>query len=451
MDPANWSVKLLVQAYVLSAALPAVLTTGAAGALGAELAAILPIQGVAGFGTYEAGRRRQCCPRASHRPTDLKGALALHLFVIASAVIAGSIAWLFPTHGPGPQQTTESTSSMTQSMTKSPPPPASPEIPADLPPHRLSLVVPMYNEAENVEPFARARPCRARRLPFPWEIPLVDDGSSDSTPAESERCATAYGPHVRIIELVRNFKQTAAMQAGLDAARGDVIVTMDGDLQNDPIDIPRMVNRLLKEDLTWWPAGARTGRMDCCCARSPRIANRLIARMTGVHLKDYGCSLKVFRGSAIKNVKLYGEMHRFIPAWLATVTTPRRIAQEVVTHHARVFGESKYGISRTFRVVLDLLFRGTSSCAFRTRPGHFFGGIGIGLGAIGVLILTYLMGVKLFLGESIGTRPLLFGGFFMVIAGIQMVTSGVLAELHPRALRVRRIAGLSGTWSRTAG
>ena len=323
---------------------------------------------------------------------------------------------------------------MTQSMTKSPLPPASPEIPADLPPHRLSLVVPMYNEAENVEPLLERVHVALDGYPFPWEILLVDDGSSDSTPAELRRCATAYGPHVRIIELVRNFKQTAAMQAGLDAARGDVIVTMDGDLQNDPIDIPRMVNRLLKEDLDL-VAGWRKNRQDGLLLRKipSRIANRLIARMTGVHLKDYGCSLKVFRGSAIKNVKLYGEMHRFIPAWLATVTTPRRIAQEVVTHHARVFGESKYGISRTFRVVLDLLFV-YFFMRFRTRPGHFFGGIGIGLGAIGVLILTYLMGVKLFLGESIGTRPLLFGGFFMVIAGVQMVTSGVLAELLTRVL-----------------
>jgi hypothetical protein len=126
-------------------------------------------------------------------------------------------------------------------------------------------------------------------------------------------------------------------------------------------------------------------------------------------------------------------MHRFIPAWLATVTTPRRIAQEVVTHHARVFGQSKYGISRTFRVVLDLLFV-YFFMRFRTRPGHFFGGIGIALGALGMLILTYLFGVKLFLGEDIGTRPLLFGGFFLVIAGIQMVTSGVLAELLARVL-----------------
>ena len=323
---------------------------------------------------------------------------------------------------------------MSNAITPSPLPPAQPQIPEGLPEHRLSVVVPMYNEAENVEPLLARIHLALGPYPWPWEVVLVDDGSSDSTPAELKRCAALYGPHVRVVVLVRNFKQTAAMQAGLDAARGDVIVTMDGDLQNDPIDIPRMVYRLLTEELDL-VAGWRKNRQDGLLLRKipSRIANRLIARLTGVQLKDYGCSLKVFRGSAIKNVKLYGEMHRFIPAWLATVTTPRRIAQEVVTHHARVFGQSKYGISRTFRVVLDLLFV-YFFMRFRTRPGHFFGGIGIGLGTLGMAILAYLFAVKVFLGESIGTRPLLFGGFFLVIAGIQMVTSGVLAELLARVL-----------------
>jgi len=289
----------------------------------------------------------------------------------------------------------------------------------------------MYNEAENVEPFLDRIHLALEPYPWPWEVVLVDDGSTDATPSELARCAAIRGPHVRVVRLRRNFKQTAAMQAGIDAARGSVIATLDGDLQNDPIDIPRMVGRLLDEDLDL-VAGWRKDRQDNQLRKIPsRIANRLIARMTGVHLRDYGCSLKVFRGSAIKSVRLYGEMHRFIPAWLATVTTPRRIAQEVVTHHARVFGQSKYGISRTFRVVLDLIFV-YFFMRYRTRPGHFFGGIGIMLGALGGLILAYLAGVKFFLGESIGTRPLLFGGLFLVIAGVQMVTSGVLAELLAR-------------------
>ncbi|MGL1832837.1 glycosyltransferase family 2 protein [Rhodocyclaceae bacterium SMB388] len=317
-------------------------------------------------------------------------------------------------------------------MIKRPLPATEPQIPDGLPEHRLSVVVPMYNEAENVEPLLERIHLALGPYPWPWEVVLVDDGSSDGTPMELARCAAQFGPHVRIVELLRNFKQTAAMQAGLDAARGNVVVTMDGDLQNDPIDIPRMVKRLLVEDLDL-VAGWRKDRQDGLWLRRipSRIANRLIARMTGVHLKDYGCSLKVFRASAIRNVRLYGEMHRFIPAWLATVTTPKRIAQEVVTHHPRVFGESKYGISRTFRVVLDLVFV-YFFMRYRTRPGHFFGGIGIVLGTLGMLILAYMLGLKIFLGESIGTRPMLFGGFFLLIAGVQMVTSGVLAELLTR-------------------
>jgi len=316
-------------------------------------------------------------------------------------------------------------------MSHSPLPPAEPQIPASLPRHTLSVVVPVYNEAENVEPLLERIHLALTSYPWPWEVVLVDDGSSDATPSELTRCAAIKGAHVRVIRLRRNYKQTAAMQAGIDAARGSVIATLDGDLQNDPIDIPRMVGRLLDEDLDL-VAGWRKDRQDNLLRKIPSgIANRLIARMTGVRLRDYGCSLKVFRASTIKSVRLYGEMHRFIPAWLATVTTPRRIAEEVVTHHARVFGQSKYGISRTFRVVLDLIFV-YFFMRYRTRPGHFFGGIGIILGTLGGLILAYLIGIKLLLGESIGTRPLLFGGFFLIIAGVQMVTSGVLAELLAR-------------------
>jgi len=317
-------------------------------------------------------------------------------------------------------------------MNTSPLPNAVPNIPDNLLQHTLSIVVPMYNEAENVEPLLERIHLALGPYPWPWEVVLVDDGSSDTTLGELERCAKKFGAHVRVVALLRNYKQTAAMQAGLDAARGSVIVTMDGDLQNDPIDIPRMVGRLLNEDLDL-VAGWRKDRQDGLLLRKipSRIANQLIAKITGVHLRDYGCSLKVFRGSAIKSVRLYGEMHRFIPAWMATVTTPRRIAQEVVTHHPRVFGQSKYGLSRTFRVVLDLLFV-YFFMRYRTRPGHFFGGIGIGLGALGGVILAYLVAIKVFRGDEIGTRPLLAGGFFLIIAGLQMVTSGVVAEMLAR-------------------
>jgi glycosyltransferase involved in cell wall biosynthesis len=268
--------------------------------------------------------------------------------------------------------------------------------------------------------------------PHPWEIILVDDGSRDGTVKALKAARQHWGDHVRVVELATNFKQTAAMQAGIDAARGTVIATLDGDLQNDPIDIPRMVARLLNEDLDL-VAGWRKNRQDGWLMRKlpSRIANRLIARATGVDFKDYGCSLKVYRADCLRQVRLYGEMHRFIPAWLATVTSPSRMAQEVVQHHPRIHGVSKYGISRTLRVVLDLLFV-YYYMRFRARPGHFFGGLGLLLGALGGMVLAYLLGLKLVLGENIGGRPLLLVGFFLVIAGLQLITTGVVAEVLTR-------------------
>jgi glycosyltransferase involved in cell wall biosynthesis len=302
----------------------------------------------------------------------------------------------------------------------------------DLPPHRLSIIVPMYNEADNVAPMVARVHAVLTDYPSPWELIVVDDGSVDDTVAALRRARQQYGAHVRIVELMRNFRQTAAMQAGIDAARGDVIVTLDGDLQNDPIDIPRLVGRLLNEDLDC-VAGWRRDRQDAMLLRKipSRIANWLIAKVVGVKLNDYGCSLKAFRGSVIRSIRLYGEMHRFIPAWLATVTTPRRIVEEPVTHHARIHGESKYGISRTFRVVLDLISV-FFFMRYRARPGHFFGGVGMALGAIGTLILLWLAFVKFGLGEPIGGRPLLMLGFFCLIAGAQFVSTGVMAETLAR-------------------
>jgi glycosyltransferase involved in cell wall biosynthesis len=182
--------------------------------------------------------------------------------------------------------------------------------------------------------------------------------------------AERYGPHVRVIRFRRNFGQTAAMQAGFDAARGALIATLDGDLQNDPADIPRMVDELIERDLDLLQ-GWRRDRQDALVMRKipSRIANRLIGRVTGVELHDYGCSLKVYRAEVIKEVRLFGEMHRFIPIWVAGVTAPERMGETVVTHRARQFGASKYGISRTFRVLLDLLVPRSSSCASVRVPG----------------------------------------------------------------------------------
>jgi glycosyltransferase involved in cell wall biosynthesis len=265
-----------------------------------------------------------------------------------------------------------------------------------------------------------------------WELVLVDDGSPDGTVKAIRQCQSEWGDHVRLIELQRNFGQTAAMQAGIDAARGELIVTMDGDLQNDPTDIPRMVAELLERDLDLLQ-GWRVNRQDAAIKRKlpSKIANRLIAKMTGVHLHDYGCSLKVYRASILKQVRLYGEMHRFIPVWVAGVTSPARIGETPVTHHAREFGESKYGISRTFRVILDLISV-FFFLKYRSRPGHFFGYLGLSAGTIGGLLLSWLFFVKVFLGEDIGNRPMLMISVFLVLMAFQFLTTGVVAEMLSR-------------------
>ena len=300
-----------------------------------------------------------------------------------------------------------------------------------LPSHRLSVVVPMYDEVENVAPLLDGIQAALAAYPSPWELVAVDDGSRDGTGKALLARAARLGPHVRVVRLLRNYRQTAAMQAGIDAARGDVIVTMDGDLQNDPNDIPRLVGRLLREDLDL-VAGWRRDRQDRLLLRRvpSALANRLIRRMTGLAFQDLGCSLKAFRASVLREVRLYGEMHRFIPAWLATVTSPERMAEEPVAHHGRAHGKSKYGLSRTFRVLVDLVSV-VFFLQFRARPGHFFGGLGLGVLSIGAAILGYLLSLKL-LGESIGGRPLLALGFFCVLGGLQFLTTGVLAELLVR-------------------
>lgn len=301
-----------------------------------------------------------------------------------------------------------------------------------LPHHRLSVVVPMYNEQENAGLQLQSIQEALATYSMPWEAIVVDDGSSDHTVKHLRRKALELGSHFRILELRRNFKQTAAMQAGIDAARGDVIVTMDGDLQNDPKDIPKLVHRLLTEDLDM-VAGWRQKRQDGFWLRRlpSLIANQLIRKVSGLDFKDLGCSLKAFRADVLKQIRLYGEMHRFIPAWLATVTAPQRMAEEPVQHHPRILGQSKYGISRTFRVIIDLLSM-YFFLRFGTRPGHFFGGIGLILSTLGMCILGYLSFLKL-LDVDVGGRPLLWVGFFSLIAGVQLLTTGVLAEILMRS------------------
>lgn len=296
----------------------------------------------------------------------------------------------------------------------------------------LSIVVPLYKEQDSVRPLCEKVHGALHNYSAKWELVLVDDGSPDLTLNELEQAQNDFGKHVRIVELQRNFGQTAAMQAGIDVARGELIVTMDGDLQNDPADIPRLVNELEARDLDMLQ-GWRQQRKDGWLLRKlpSKIANRLIANITGVKLQDYGCSLKVYRASVLKQVRLFGEMHRFIPVWIALVTKPSRIGESPVRHHAREFGESKYGLSRTFRVILDLLSV-FFFLKFRARPGHFFGYVGLWFGAIGSGIMSYLAVVKFFFGQDIGARPLFFIGILLLVASIQFLTTGVLAEMLSR-------------------
>ena len=297
---------------------------------------------------------------------------------------------------------------------------------------RLSVVIPMYKEQDNVTPMLEGVHKGLSSYPGEWELIVVDDGSTDDTGPRLVREAAKFGPHVRVLRFARNHGQTAAMQAGIDAARGEIIATLDGDLQNDPADIPKLVDEMLKRDLDLIQ-GKRINRQDALVSRKlpSKIANRLIAKITGVNLTDYGCSLKVYRARIIKQVRLYGEMHRFIPVWAAMVTSPHRIAEMPVAHYARQFGTSKYGISRTFRVILDLLTV-FFFMRFQARPGHFFGSIGLALGFVGGSLMSWLLFVKFGLGQPIGDRPMLMASILLLVFSAQFITTGIVAEMLAR-------------------
>ncbi len=298
--------------------------------------------------------------------------------------------------------------------------------------YKVSVVVPVYNEEESIRPLVKAIDESLQDVDFEWELLLVNDGSTDRTLHVAMEVQQQYGEQVRIIALQRNFGQTAAMQAGIEQSVGDYIVTLDGDLQNDPADISRMVQRLIDRDLDLL-VGWRKDRKDNMLIRKvpSRVANWLIGKATGVKLNDYGCSLKVYRGSIIRNIKLYGEMHRFIPAWVAIHVPVNRIEEVEVNHHARQFGESKYTISRVYRVILDLISV-IFFMRFRTRPSHFFGPIGMACGGIGSLMMFVLAFQKFLLGEEIGGRPMLIISVLLIVMAIQFITTGIMAELMSR-------------------
>ena len=299
-------------------------------------------------------------------------------------------------------------------------------------PIELSLVVPLFNEEESVGPLIERITAAMAGYASPWELILVDDGSTDATIVNARAAIGRPGLDLKIVALQRNFGQTAAMQAGITQARGRLLATLDGDLQNDPKDIPGMVAELERRELDLLVGWRKNRKDDLVLRKIPSfIANRLIGRITGVRLHDYGCSLKIYRASVIKQVKLMGEMHRFIPAWVAGVVPSSRIGEMPVTHHARQHGVSKYGISRTFRVILDLLSV-MFFMRFKARPGHFFGSVGLALGALGALIMLYLFFDKFIMGDDIGTRPLFMIGVMLCLSAVQMITTGILAEMIAR-------------------
>jgi len=296
----------------------------------------------------------------------------------------------------------------------------------------LSVVVPLYDEEDNVLPLAAQVQAALAASPWPWQLILVDDGSRDRTAARIRDAVAASPERVAGVILRRRFGQTAAMQAGIDAARGSVIATMDGDLQNDPHDIPRMVQRLLDEDLDLLVGWRRARKDGFWLRRLPSVlANRLIVAVTRLPLHDYGCSLKIYRAAVLREVRLYGEMHRFIPTWMATVTAPERIREEEVSHFPRLHGKSKYGLSRTFKVLLDLL-AAVFFVHFRASPGHFFGRIGLACAFPGMLALAMLAWAKLVEGEAIANRPLLLFALLLVVIGVQFICTGILTEMLAR-------------------
>ncbi|MCP3677609.1 MAG: glycosyltransferase family 2 protein [Deltaproteobacteria bacterium] len=292
---------------------------------------------------------------------------------------------------------------------------------------KVSIVIPLYNEEESIPHLYGAIQEVMDGTGREYEIIFVDDGSRDRSFTLLSELQKS-DKRVVVVGFRRNFGQTAAMAAGFDYAEGEVIVTMDADLQNDPKDIPKLLEASKEYDVV---SGWRKNRKDKFLSRRlpSVIANWLISFVTGVALHDYGCTLKAYRSEVIKNIRLYGEMHRFIPAianWVGATVT-----EVETTHHPRKYGTSKYGISRTIRVVLDLITVKFLQ-SFSTRPIHAFGPAGLLLSGIGFLMALYLSYEKVILGYDIGGRPLLLLAILLLIMGLQLVVMGLLGEMLAR-------------------
>lgn len=292
----------------------------------------------------------------------------------------------------------------------------------------ISIVVPMYNESETVQNLVKRVTDEMSKTKWTWELICVDDGSKDDTAKQLSNIAQK-NKHLKPVFFRRNYGQTAAMQAGFDHATGEIIVTMDGDLQNDPKDIATVVSHMEKTGVDI-VSGWRKDRQDHALKRNlpSRIANKLIGKMTGVQLHDYGCSLKAYNADLMKNVKIYGELHRFIPAIASQYGAT--LDEVVVTHHARAHGQSKYGIDRTFRVILDLILM-TFFLKYQQRPMHAFGYLGLACLTPGGLMATYLTLLKL-TGHDIGGRPLLMLSVMLILIGVQLIGMGIMGEVLMR-------------------
>ncbi len=293
----------------------------------------------------------------------------------------------------------------------------------------ISVVIPVYNEEENLPLLHRVLHEGLAACRYPWEVVLVDDGSSDGSAAVLERLAQEDPQHVRVVFLRRNFGQTAAIAAGIDHAGGDVIVLMDADLQNDPADIPMLLAKL--EEGYDVVSGWRKDRQDPFLTRvlPSRMANGLISWVTGVHLHDYGCTLKAYRREVLQGFRLYGEMHRFIPAYAASVGA--RMAEVVVHHHPRRFGKSKYGLTRTLKVILDL-FTVKFLLSYFHKPIYLFGGTGLALVLPSLLLLAALIVRRIFWEVPLMTSPLFQLSLMFVILGFQSILMGLIAEMLVR-------------------
>ena len=292
----------------------------------------------------------------------------------------------------------------------------------------ISVVVPMRNESPNVDKLYRDVTASLTAFGRSYEIVAVDDGSRDDT-FELLARLQAKDPRVRVIRFRRNFGQTAAFAAGFKYARGRYIVTMDGDNQNDPADIPAMIEALEARGLDI-VCGWRKDRKDPFINRRlpSMIANAMISKATGVKLHDYGCSLKIFRAEVVKQMKLYGEMHRFLPAIAAEFGV--EIGEQIVNHRAREHGKSNYGITRTLRVILDLITVKFLS-SYKTRPLQMFGSMGFAMGGLGAVMCAWVV-YQRFFGFQSANRPLLIVGAVLVLGGINMIMNGLVAEMLSR-------------------